>query len=253
MPYVGDALRFPFFAFAADGTPATGLTLGDFTVVVDDPSGTPIAGVTVTDNLGNGQYVASKAATTFASVGEYLCVVTYGGATALAQDTIPIFASSVDSLWITTIANIWTFLQTLVASIVTALTSAGIPVVLQPLFNPENLEVTVPFGADLTIASALGRLELPSTVTALNLSTAGGTIRFSVRLKQELAGSTPVFNVTGTAVDATTGGFELTDPTHTRKLQPGTYFWSMTHETAGGLITPLNSGRYVVQDVATYN
>lgn len=148
-----------------------------------------------------------------------------------------------------------TGIDAIAAEVLDVITAAGLPITIAPpLFNPDNLEITVPFGADLTAASALGKLEIPSTVAALNLSTAGGTIRFSVRITNELAGSTPVFNVTGTAVDADTGGFELTDPTHTRRLQPGgTYFWSMTHETAGGLVTPLNAGRYIVQDVATYN
>lgn len=105
MPYVGDALSIPFFAFAADGTPATGLTLGDFTVVLDDPSGAAITGVTVTSEVGNGWYRASKAATTFASAGEYLGNVTYGGSPALLQNVIPVGASSVDGTWITAAEN----------------------------------------------------------------------------------------------------------------------------------------------------
>lgn len=122
--------------------------------------------------------------------------------------------------------------------------------VIRPLYDPTNQKVTVPYGSDLTATSALGRLKIPSTVTTLNLLTAGGTIYFAVRQTGEKAGSGWAFTpVTCTAQDAETALVSLSNPTETRKIQPGNAcIWSLWHETAGGLSTPLNSGIYVVQD-----
>lgn len=248
MPFVGDALRFPFFAFAADGTPATGLNLEDFTVVVDDPAGDAISGVTVTAELGNGQYIASKAETAFEDVGEYLCVVTYGGATPLAQTTIPIFATSADGTWITTVNNIWAFLQTLLASIVAALQPGGITLLND--YDAEKQILSVRYGEDRTATSPRGRVEITHAVSGLDLTDATA-LSLSVRMKDKAKFAstlTPMFTLEGDALDANTAAFDLIAP-NTTKL-PGNYIFDLHAVIDGENIYPV-TGTYIVQETVT--
>lgn len=149
--------------------------------------------------------------------------------------------ASVGVTWITSIADI--------LADTSALIPGTTPARLTP-YDPTSLTIDIIYGADYTATSSLGRLEIPNTVTALNIATAGGTLTFAVRLANEKAGSGYVFTAaTVTAMDSDTAYVSLVDPTETRAIQPGmAAIWSLMHETAGGLITPLNGGRYTVTD-----
>lgn len=158
-------------------------------------------------------------------------------------DDEAVWQVSVDSSWITQIADI--------LADTSALIPGTTPARLTP-YDPTSLTIGIIYGADYTATSSLGRLEIPNTVTALNIATAGGTLTFTVRLANEKAGSGKVFSAaTVTAMDSDTAYVSLVDPTETRAIQPGmAAIWSLMHETAGGLITPLNGGIYRVIDSA---
>lgn len=222
MPYVGDVLSAPFTPFAADGTIATGLDPADFDVVCQAPDGEFIVNVIVEEIESGaaavaGNWRAYKAATTYAQAGEYFFNIIYSGSPALIQNEIPVYATSIDSSWIATIASIYSLLQTVAASVATLLSRMLTGIYATSRVDPISGNINqIVVGDSYNNAKGTAFEWTSDSWADYDIDSVNATLTFYCRAKE---GGDILFTATCTAPAANRLRLEL-DDTDTRKLSP---------------------------------